>query len=331
LVRQRFAPSAAILAYHRVVDLDSDPQLLAVSPAHFAEHLEVLRRKMTPLRLAGVQGWLERSRAPARGVVITFDDGYADNLVNAKRILEAFDMRATVFITAAHIGCEEEFWWDELERLLLQPGFHPQPLRITLDGQRLEWRLDGAAKYDLEAYTQHRTWHVERADDPTPRHKIYRTVYQQLHDASAEQRRRALEQLRNWAQESASGRPSHRTLSLDELVRLSTDKSVEIGSHTLTHPMLSALHPSIQAAEIRDSKAWLESMLGQPVAGFAYPYGARTAETVALVREAGYAYACSTQPDVLWGREPQLDLPRLVVRDWDGEDFARFLRYWLGV
>jgi peptidoglycan/xylan/chitin deacetylase (PgdA/CDA1 family) len=329
-LRQRFAASAVILTYHRVIELDSDPQLLAVSPTHFAEHLEVLRKQAHPLRLAEVRGWLANGHAPARGAVVTFDDGYADNLIHAKRLFEAHDVPATVFITAGHLGSRQEFWWDELDRLLLQPGSSPELLRITLGGRAYEWRLDGAASYAPQAFAQHRHWHIECLDDPTPRQAVYRALYGRLHGLPADERRRALDQLRTWAGAPEPGRPSHRTLSVEELLELSASTLVEIGSHTMTHPVLSTLPASLQKREIQQSKAVLEDILGQRVAGFAYPHGASTPETLALVREAGYAYACTTQPDVLWGGEQPLQLPRIVVRNWDGGEFARFLRYWIG-
>src|ERR1041385_4728501 len=77
--RSRPAPAAIILMYHRVTAAPSDPQLLCVTPQHFAEHLEVLseRYRVVPLRELAARAHAERS---VRGLAaITFDDGYADN------------------------------------------------------------------------------------------------------------------------------------------------------------------------------------------------------------------------------------------------------------
>ena len=52
--------------------------------------------------------------------MVTFDDGYADNLWNAKPLLERYDVPAAVFVTTGYAGQDREFWWDELETLLLE-------------------------------------------------------------------------------------------------------------------------------------------------------------------------------------------------------------------
>jgi peptidoglycan/xylan/chitin deacetylase (PgdA/CDA1 family) len=156
-------------------------------------------------------------------------------------------------------------------------------------------------------------------------------VYDLLHGLSAAQRDAAMEQLRAWAGVSPAARASHRTLTVDELVALGASGIVDIGSHTLTHLYLAGAPATVQRWEVQRSRAVLEEMLGRPVRAFAYPFGAGSAETAALVREAGYRYACASHPDVVWNQADLFRLPRVVVRDSDGDSFARTLRYWLPV
>ena len=55
-------------------------------------------------------------------MAITFDDGYVDNLTTASPILTSLNLPATFFVTTGHTGRAQEFWWDELHRVLLQAG-----------------------------------------------------------------------------------------------------------------------------------------------------------------------------------------------------------------
>src|SRR5260221_3624612 len=88
-VRGRFAARGLILMYHRVAYLDCDRWGLAVSPAHFAEHVDVLRSRQSAIPLSHLAQELRRGDAGGRRpIVITFDDGYADNIDSAKPLLE---------------------------------------------------------------------------------------------------------------------------------------------------------------------------------------------------------------------------------------------------
>ena len=87
-VRNSMISEVVLLAYHRVAEYSSDPWGICVTPRHFQEHLEVLRDYGCIMRLEDVVGALRKGTLPHRAVGITFDDGYADNLYNAKPLLE---------------------------------------------------------------------------------------------------------------------------------------------------------------------------------------------------------------------------------------------------
>jgi peptidoglycan/xylan/chitin deacetylase (PgdA/CDA1 family) len=103
---------------------------------------------------------------------------------------------------------------------------------------------------------------------------------------------------------------------------------VDIGAHTVTHPFFSAHALAVQRAEIQQSKAALAAWLNQPVTSFAYPFGDYTEATVPLVREAGFACACSTVDTTVWRQSDCFQLPRFVVSNWSGEAFKQQLCKW---
>ena len=328
--KNRFAPGALILMYHRVIDLPNDPHLLAVSPEHFAGQMEVIRKHTSPVHLQGLVEGLQNGVVPSRAVVITFDDGYADNLYQAKPLLERYEIPATVFVTAGQVGSQREFWWDELDRILLQPGTLPEKLQLKFEGSAYEWLLAGTAAYTEQDYARDRSWHIERKDDSGPRHRLFRGLYERLRSLPVPVRENILNDLVVWAGIRTAGRPTHRMLTSDELILLEKGGLVEAGAHTLTHPSLANLPFEEQRNEIQQGRECLEAILNHPVKSFAYPNGSISPEAITILNELDFLCACSSEPDAVRLGADRFQLPRVVVRDWDRETFSNWLRWWVG-
>ena len=325
-LKNQIFPGALILMYHRVAEADSDPWSLCVTPKHFAEHLEVLREYGNLLHLQELRKRLDNRQPVHRSIVVTFDDGYADNFYNAKPLLEKYDIPATVFVTTGGIDQKHEFWWDELDRLLLQPGTLPDLLQLNINGRTYQWELGEATHYSETDFQRDRHWRMdtEPGEDPT-RHTLYRSLYQLLQFLSVYERSKQLEELVIWANAEPVGRSTHRSLSNEEMFALESGGLIEIGAHTVTHPFLSQLPIASQRDEIQQSKDYLEKILGHPVTSFSYPNGSYTSDTIPLVQEAGFNCASCSVADRVQQNSNRFLLPRVVVEDWDGETFARWL------
>jgi len=315
-------PRAVILMYHRVADLDSDPWGLAVTPAHFAEHMAVVRRHARPLHLLELARAHQRGRIPRKAAAVTFDDGYADNLETAKPLLARHDVPATVFITTGKIGRAREFWWDELDRLLVAPGVLPGTLRLEVAGRSHHWELGAAATHAGQG--ARRVWQAQ----PGSRLALYHAVYEVMRPLDDNARDQLLAQIGRWAGVEPAERTTHRTLSARDLHALADGGLVDIGAHSVSHPFLSRCPLPDQRREIQASRQFLEQELGRPVGSFAYPNGDYTPQTVELVR-GEFLCACASTQDSVWHHSDRYQLPRYVVQDWDGHGFERRLRRWL--
>lgn len=321
---------AIILAYHRVKETETDPQLLAVTPLRFEQHLDILRSDYQPISLEDLCKALKKRQIPARAVAVTFDDGYSDNLYMAKPLLERYGIPATVFVTSGFIGRTRAFWWDELEGIFLRPGRLPQDLELTLGRSSFQWDLREVAVYSEAKFMELRNWSVLEQSDPTPRHGAYRTLCRAIRTLSETEQEKLLAHLRGWAGRKCDAK-ENRVLTPEEVLALTNNGLVDAGSHTMSHSVLSALSPTSQSSEIRDSKAALEEVLGRPVTAFAYPFGSRddyTEQTAHIVHQCGFSCACSNYRDVVWRYSDSFQLPRFIVRDWEGERFARQLSEW---
>ena len=259
-------------------------------------------------------------------MVLTFDDGYVDNLLHAKPTLERWGLPATFFVTTGNLGQARDYWWGELSRLFLEAGTLPDTLDIALNGETLCWRLAEWASYTEEDSRRHSAWRAIGKSDPTPRHAIVRALNERLYTQPDREKRQVLNKLFAWAKAPPGVRPSDRTFSPEELIVVEDGGLVEIGAHSVTHPVLPALPPAAQRDEITQCKSRLEEILGHAILSFCYPHGAYTAETVALVRNAAFTSACTVVSRPLGRDADPFQLPRIHARDWNGDEFGRELR-----
>jgi peptidoglycan/xylan/chitin deacetylase (PgdA/CDA1 family) len=327
-IQTQFAPGGLILMYHRVAEIAPDPFQLSVTPQHFAEHLAVLNKNSRLVSLPRMVQAIQNGESVHRMVAVTFDDGYSDNLYHAKPLLENYGVPATVFVATGNLGNKREFWSDELEKVLLQPGQLPPTLCLTIRDQTYEWSLGTAANYTHEAFQHDRGWSwYSEQDDPSYRHRLFRTLYHLLHSLLPHDRQSVMDQLLLWSCAQRQIRPTHRFLDPEEVPVLQNEL-IEVGAHTVTHPFLSKLSIAQQQEELQTSQERLAELCDRPVQSFAYPHGDYTPETVALAQKAGFACACSVVPRKVQSTSDWFQLPRMAVENWDGETFGKQLSQW---
>lgn len=305
LLLNRIDPPVIVLLYHRVATLARDPEQLAVTPEHFRAQLRHLKGLFPLVRFG--DDW---SRAEKPAVAITFDDGYADNLREALPILEEEKVPATFFVSTGTIGSPQEFWWHELERIMLEDHELPSSLNIASSGFAASWPTGTM----------------------TERQRCYRELVWLMNDHSPSLRNTWLAEIRIWARAAKGSTDIHRMMTLEELRQLAASRWVTIGAHTVTHSRLAALSPDAQRREICTSRQQLEQWLNREVTLFSYPFGRRrdyTGTTVAICREAGFAKAASNFPGQAHRWTDPYQVPRHLVRDWPVELFAKRLQgFW---
>jgi len=330
---KRLHSRSLILLYHRVTNLQTDPQLLSVNPDHFTEHLEYISEHYNPISLSELHKAINIGQIPDKSVVITFDDGYADNFLNAKSLLERYNIPATFFVTSGYVGSEKEFWWDDLERLLLLPDHLPDHLDLMISGKFMSWNLynEMESAEGFEQGIQRENWNVLMNSDPGPQYGLYRDLHRLLKPLPSAQQDSILITLARWTGLPRTGRITHRSLALEELKHLDEGDLVEIGAHTVTHPMLSMQPYETQKEEILKGKQSLEKILNHPVQSFSYPfggYGDFNNNTVTAVRAAGIPIACANYGSTLIKSMDVYRLPRVLVRDWNQELFSLKIKEW---
>jgi peptidoglycan/xylan/chitin deacetylase (PgdA/CDA1 family) len=256
--------------YHRVDSAPVDPWKLAVAPSEFDRQISRLRQEADIVPLARACSRRRSLRGRARPTVaITFDDGYACNLLNALPVLERYGAPATIFVATSFLG-EPSFWWDRWAHIALNDAIEFDRLR-ELSSELI------------------RTDAVKRCAD-----RGALLVAVQQHFAAANRRwvDDALNGLAATLQLSATS-PLGRPLDPKELEVLSNHPLVEIGAHSVTHRALDRIDPGDAQRELSESKQQLEAMTGRAVQSFAYPYG-RVSPGVARMVDSLYRTAVTT-------------------------------------
>jgi len=264
------AKGVIILAYHRVNDGAEDPLNMTISPRDFEIQIKYLAAHYSPIRLADV--W-ERSAKPGPArVVITFDDGYADNYHFAFPILHRHAVPAIFFLAVEPIELRTGLWYDRICRSIFScrgevvdlSAFGLSEKTVANDRQRTK-TAKALVLYAKKNLDRHQTDALIR--------------YLQRHCPGGDACRSAM-------------------LTWDQ-VREMADAGMEFGAHTMTHAILSGLSQDEQRWEIRQSKEQIEHRLGRPVHFFSYPNGEPcdyTDQTVSLLEELGFRAACTLTP-----------------------------------
>jgi len=288
--------------YHSVGSA-RDPYHLRVKPERLAAHLARLRERCEIVPLAEVSRRSRRDRA-----AVTFDDGYVDNLYEAKPVLEKYGMPATVFVTASAVPDGATFWYDRLAHLVLDAPSTVSHIELNVAGTPL--------------------WADLRSESARARAHI--AIHRRVRNLQPAEISSTLDALAESLATVPDTDTAPRSLNTDELRSLGEGGLVDIGAHTLTHPVLSQLPANEQWSEIHGSRRLLQDLTGMRVTSFAYPFGTPdsfTDATERLVADAGFELAVTSTD----GRSTRdlLRLPRQYVDDWDEAEFVRCLDGWL--
>ncbi len=290
------------LIFHRVT-LDADPLFPGeMDAARFEQLCGLLGVWFNVLSLPEAIERLNTNDLPERAMAITFDDGYADNHSVAAPILRRFGLPCTFFVATGYLdgGC---MWNDVIVSALRDT----RQTSLSLQGMALD---EGERMLSLCSVAERRL-----AVD----HLILLSKYMPA------DRRQAFVDAVADRLEVAS--PNHLMMTSDQVRQLDR-MGFGVGAHTRTHPILARLDRVAARCEIESCKADLENLLGHEVAHFAYPNGKRGTdyndETVAVVREAGFHAALTTNPGVSMSTTDRFQLPRFTP--WDRQPLRFAIR-----
>lgn len=284
---ERFANGAlSIVTFHRVLPAEQLREYpipgLVVTPEQLERILRALAAHFSCMPVIDAfRAWSTGAHAGRPLLGISFDDGALDNHEHALPVLQRLGLRASFYIPVANVDEQRAPWHDRLGFALLAT---PAAIRKQrgVDFERLLAPFGSSARALSAVLPDEAVAHATRAV----------TAAKAL---GAEQRGAAIEALEA-ALGKASVPPWAGMMSWDQVRELSK-AGHEIGSHSLSHPILPDCESGRVEQEIVESRRRLQAETAAEVASFCYPNGSYDARCLAAVEAAGYECAVTTT----WG------------------------------
>lgn len=262
-----------VLGLHRVLTKSDQSRSnsldgMVLSDVTFVRLLEYLQRRFYVVSLEALCGGETREADKSKPwCLLTFDDGWRDTYTTAYPWLKKFGMPATVFLATGSIEGQGGFWVEQLKKA---------------------WRVPSSCaqmKSVLSRIADKNAGQVTELED----------IVEWLKHMPSEKRHSLLERLLPSEDNSDDPGEVDSMLTWNQVIEMSRD-GIEIGAHTVSHPLLSYENDTTVERELRVSKQTLEEKLGKKVGAFAYPNGDWDERVRRWVQQVGYERAFTTQP-----------------------------------
>lgn len=292
----KFIPNGVyVFNYHRIGDRNTcefDREVFSCTAQAFEEHCSFIKSYFEVVSLEQLELIIKENRhLEKRYAVFTFDDGYIDNYTVAYPILRKHNISASFYVATDFVGSKLIPWWDEIAFILR----HSQGSTYQLPNSSTKYLL---IENDLEAVISRIIYDAKRLETVTVL-DVLDDIRQKFPDASKELSIKDYQLFINWKQ-----------------LREMNLAGMDIGSHTLSHQMLSQLPLNLQERELRYSKEIIENSLDSTISSVVYPIGRKhcyTAETCNLAAALGYTFGFNNEPGRILENANSHDLNRYCI------------------
>lgn len=302
----KFSHNIVILRYHSIKE---DPRpyedLIGEAIIHtvdvFKKQMEILARRYNPISIDDLYLYLKGEKTlPARSVLVTFDDGYADNLELAAPILNQYEIPATIYVTVNAVSDHSIPWFVRLRFAFWHTNVK-------------NWKnpFNGSA-FEL--------------DCKESRVKAFINSCRSFASLAGEKQTRVVTEVERVLEVDTSSQVKNFILNWQQMKQL-IDMGHTIGSHTLSHPNLAYVKEDEVLSELLKSRKILEEKLNVPVYHLSYPNPALqpnwNEKVVQVAKQTGYRTAVTSDPGPVRKGDNALALKRM----WVSNDIDEFLWY----
>lgn len=306
-----------VLMYHRVLPDGADTfseESIVVTPWTFARQLRFLKRFFRPLSLDELTESLQTGwQLPSRGVLVTFDDGWRDNVTYALPLLREHEVPAVVFLATDFVGTDSCFWQERLTRRMFRAAQQEGPAYALVNAH---------SSKDMRQLTSPELRRVVR--DAVTRMKQWPQVEVARFEAELEL---ALGSMGLPVDDSGDDR----FMDWTEASSLAPPSPLVAAAHGCSHVPLTNVTAELAARELACARQRVEAATGERVTAVAYPNGNYDDTVVELARQAGYRIGFTTQRGLVSEGDDPLRLRRLNVNEASTRSIPEFLCIILGV
>lgn len=275
-----------ILMYHRFSEDGRDG---SISASVLRQQLAYLKKNYKILRLEEVAEMMRLGKSlPPRSAVVTIDDGYRDAYEIAFPIFAEMKVPATLFVVTDFVDGKSWIWTDIARFLMLNA--EEGDLAVEIGGKTIAGSLNGRSS---------RTGTAGK-------------INSEMKKLSPSERDRTLSDIAAGLGIKIPSLPPTEFGAIDWDQAAEMDKSwIAIGSHTVSHPILTHVGDEELARELSYSRSVLSQRLGRAVDAFCYPNGDASSREFVAAATAGYSVAVTTQLRLSDPTDNKVALPRI--------------------
>lgn len=296
MFRQHFHGMSMVLMLHRVSPVDKSNvtpnENLKVSPDYLERFIVESRSKGYQfISLDTLHDALINNKRLSKSIVLTLDDGYADNYFNAFPVFKKYDVPFAIYVTTSFPDETAILWWYNLEDLIAG-----NDELVLADGRRFD------------------------CSTPDKKAASFRAVRDVLVGLPEKDLLASLQRLFAPLEVDWESTVKELALTWDEIGEMSEHPLATIGAHTVNHYSLAHLSEQDAISEILESKNIIESHIRKDVEHFCYPFGSRDTAGIRefeITKELGFKTATTTKSGSVFSahRHHLTALPRQMLSD----------------
>ena len=283
------------LSYHRVLsDIEFESEIrpdnnLVVSKSIFDKQIKFISQNFNPTSINDV---FKKSFDGKNKIVITFDDGYLDNIINAVPILKKYNCPAIIYVTTGFLGNKNIAWWIRLWDLILNSS------EIFYMGKRIN---------------------ISKLQE---KKKTYNLIKNNLFLMKSEGINNFFDDFKTENLDTSS-LEKNIFMNYEDLKKINAEKLIEIGCHTHSHQNLKILTEFEIKEELTKSKEFLESLLEREIKHFSIPFGGKNSYSeniLKIIYNLNFETIVTTNHDI-FKKKNFLKIPRIGIGNNDIDDY----------